>query len=349
MRLYQLDPITDTRWMDLVNRHPSASVFHSTPWLKALQATYGYQPVVFTTSPPNCALSNGIVFCRIKSWITGRRLVSLPFSDHCEPLCDSPADLEFLIRYLQANLEPQGWRYLELRPVNQKLGSIGAGVMLQPAAEYALHILDLQPATENIFEKFDKDSVQRRIRRAERAGLQEESGDSANLLNTFYELFVMTRARHLLPPIPKAFFRNLIRDKNGLVTIRVAFKDGIPLASILTLHFKNTVYYKYGCSDRKNKGLAATPWLLWRAIQDAKSNGAATFDLGRTDRLNSGLLMFKNNWVRASAQLTYWKYPAGGALDSMDGWKMKFAKRIFARMPHGLLKIVGKVLYRHIG
>ena len=73
----------------LVERHPKASVFHTPAWLQALRWTYGDEPVVFTTSPPTAELTNGVVFCRVKSWLTGRRLISLPFSDHCEPLCDS--------------------------------------------------------------------------------------------------------------------------------------------------------------------------------------------------------------------------------------------------------------------
>src|SRR5215467_14482639 len=85
---YQLDPIKDLRWAALVEKHPHASVFHSVAWLQALRNTYGYEPVVFTTSPPHAELTNAMVFCRIESWLTGRRLVSLPFSDHCEPLCD---------------------------------------------------------------------------------------------------------------------------------------------------------------------------------------------------------------------------------------------------------------------
>src|SRR5215469_14248266 len=98
---YQFDPTQDPRWAELVNRHPKASVFHSVAWLKALRRTYGYEPVAFTTSSPIGELKNGLVFCRINSWLTGCRLVSLPFSDHCEPLCDSVDELDFLIRYLQ--------------------------------------------------------------------------------------------------------------------------------------------------------------------------------------------------------------------------------------------------------
>src|SRR5580704_8875031 len=118
MKIYQIDPLTDSRWAELVQNHPRASVFHTVPWLKTLRRTYAYQPLVFTTSPPTSALKNGLVFCRVNSWLTGHRLVSLPFSDHCEPLCDSVEELNFLIRYLQAALDHRDWKHLELRPLD---------------------------------------------------------------------------------------------------------------------------------------------------------------------------------------------------------------------------------------
>ena len=100
---YQLDPLQDQRWAAFVERHPRASVFHTVAWLQALHDTYGYKPVVFTTSPPSDDLKTGIAFCLIDSWLTGRRVVSLPFSDHCEPLCDSSEDLNSLIQFLQTS------------------------------------------------------------------------------------------------------------------------------------------------------------------------------------------------------------------------------------------------------
>ena len=38
--------------------------------------------IAFTTSRPNQELKNALVFAAVRSWLTGRRLVSLPFSDH---------------------------------------------------------------------------------------------------------------------------------------------------------------------------------------------------------------------------------------------------------------------------
>jgi hypothetical protein len=169
MNVYQIDPITDFRWAELVARQHGASVFHTVGWLKALQRTYGYAPVAFTTSPPTSELKNGIVCCRIDSWLTGRRLVSLPFSDHCEPLYDSAEDADFLIRSIQNALTEQKWKYLELRPIQMNFAQTGDNSDFLAAGKYFLHRLDLRPDLNSVFGSLDKDSVQRRIQRAENA------------------------------------------------------------------------------------------------------------------------------------------------------------------------------------
>jgi len=111
VNVYRMNPFSDGRWDDLVARHPNASAFHERGWLYALARTYGYEPLVITTSPPGERLTNGVVLCRISSWLTGTRLVSLPFADHCEPLLDDLGDLRKLLKY---------YRYTNLRRVESK-------------------------------------------------------------------------------------------------------------------------------------------------------------------------------------------------------------------------------------
>src|SRR6266566_10006988 len=139
MSIHALNPLSDSRWDDLVARHPKASVFHQRGWLEALARTYGYQPVVFTTSPATGDLKNGLVFCYINSWLTGQRLVSLPFSDHCEPLCDSISELESLLRDVQTFLAREKRKYFEVRPVTPDLSRIADSVGCTLAASYFLH------------------------------------------------------------------------------------------------------------------------------------------------------------------------------------------------------------------
>src|SRR5256886_3244169 len=48
---------------------------------------------------PDQELQNGIPFCVVRSWLTGRRLVALPFSDHCDAL-GSDVELNWLLPHL---------------------------------------------------------------------------------------------------------------------------------------------------------------------------------------------------------------------------------------------------------
>jgi hypothetical protein len=347
MKLHQLDPTNDPRWEQFVDRHPRASIFHTVGWLSALRKTYGYEPVVFTTSPPTGDLENGLVFCRVNSWLTGRRLVSLPFSDHCEPLCDSPEALSFLIRYLQSAFGREEWKYLEVRPIDGSFDETMSEVGFRPGTRYLLHKIDLQPDLDQVFRTLDKDSVRRRIQRAGRAGLVEKCGTSDDLLRKFYELYVVTRGRHQLPPAPYAWFRNLIACHGRAAEIRMAYQGENAVAAILTLRFRDVLYYKYGCSDARFNRLGATPWLLWSAMAEAKSGGAVEFDMGRTQEDDSGLLAFKNHWVRPPQSLVYWNFPGVPSLEG--GWKIKIAKRVFSCMPDKLLAVTGRLAYRHVG
>ena len=348
MDVYRIDPTQDARWAAFLVKHPFASVFHSGNWLTALRLTYGYRPIAFTTSDREGKIDNGAAFCLVRSWITGQRLVSLPFSDYCEPLFDSTEQADCLVQYLRSHLQEDHWKYVEVRPVNGHFGAIANDSGFRCAKQYMLHRIDLQPDSERLFKNLDKDSVQRRIRRAERAALLEECGNSEKLLRDFYALLIKTRSRHHVPPQPYIWFRNLVKCFGDALEIRLAYKDQTPVAAILTLRFKDTVYYKYGCSNTAFNNLGATPLLLWRAVSNAKATGAAAFDLGRTDTDNAGLIAFKNKWGSRSQVLTYLRFP-GPSTANEEEWKLRVLKRVFSYMPAPLLQATGNLIYRHIG
>src|SRR5579863_7813986 len=346
---YELDPIRDPRWAALVNHDARASVFHSVGWLQALRDTYGYDPVVFTTSAPAEELKNGVVFCRVRSVLTGRRLVSLPFSDHCEPLFASDADLAVVIRHLQEVFRQHGWKYFEVRAVSQALGQSIQDSGCVSVGSYFLHTVNLRPALNEVFRSLDRDSVQRRIERADRAGLAERCGNSQDLLQDFYALFVTTRRRRSVPPTPYSWFQNLIKSQGAALEIRSAYSDRTPIAAILTLRFRDVLYYKYGGTDPRFNRFAAMPWLFWRAISSAKAIGISEFDMGRTRTDEEGLLAFKNHWDAHPRHLFYVRYPEAQSTMPPAGWKSRVLKKTFSLMPEPLLRFVGTVIYRHVG
>jgi len=272
-------------------------------------------------------------------------MVSLPFSDHCEPLFNSSQELQFVMQYLQADLQHRKWRYIELRPANGSLASHAPRFGFQADERYCLHLMDLRPNLDDVFRSLHKDSAQRRIQHAAAAGVYCAHGRSFKLLKDFYDLMVLTRGRHYLPAQPLSWFRNLIDSMNDALEIRVAYKEDIPIAAILTLRFREVAYYKYGCSDFRFKHFGAMPYLLWQAIEGSKAAGAQEFDLGRSDIENTTLVSFKNHWAKRPLQLVYWRYPE---VSATSGWKMSVAKRMFAFMPNRLRAVTGRIIYRHI-
>ena len=337
-----IDPITDPRWTELIARDARASLFHTPGWLLALRQTYGYQPVVFTTSSPSQSLANGVVFCRVRSWLTGSRLVSLPFSDHCEPLVGAGEDPGDFIDYDASD----HWRYVELRPVDAAPGVKLGKNSFHEAERFWLHRLDLSPTAGEIFRRFHPDCIRRKIRRAEREGVVCDEGNSEALLESFYGLLKRTRRRHRLPPQPKAWFRNLAMFLANSIKIRVASKDGRPIASILTFSCKNKLIYKYGCSDERYHRIGGIQLLLWRAIQEAKEKNFAEFDLGRCELGNSGLRIFKDRWGTNRSKLTYWRCQLKRLSADRE---LLFARRFFSLCPYSLLQVAGRSFYRHIG
>lgn len=343
--IYKVDPLQDTRWEEFLQRHPRASVFHTRGWLEALRRTYGYVPVAYTTCSPHTELRNGLAFCQINSFLTGRRLVSLPFADHCEPLVDSADDLNEIFAFLSVEVERKKLEYVEIRPRTSVCASMPEFVI---GKTFCFHALDLSLDSEQLFRSCHKDCIQRKIRRSEREGLTYEEGRSEALLDKFYRLLLLTRRRHELPPQPLKWFRSLISCLGDRVQICVASKQGQPIASILTLRYKNTFVYKYGASDARFHNLGGVPLVFWRAIQQAKKEALQEFDLGRSDYENPGLIAFKDHWGTTRSVLTYLRYPAQD-FQSTDGYRTRLAKQVFARLPDSILTLTGKLLYKHLG
>jgi Acetyltransferase (GNAT) domain len=342
---YFIDPLRDPRWASLVETHPDASVFHSTNWLRALQTVYGYEPVAISTCPPGSRLTNGLAFCRIDSWLTGRRMVSLPFSDHCEPLIDTPAQLDAMLEPMKEQVHQDDWKYLEIRPLKTEPGGTCG---LRRLVTYHFHSLDLRPKTERLFQNFHRDCVQRKIRRAEREQLNYEEGTSEILIQKFYRLLVKTRRRQCLPPQPIRWFRGLVAAFGADVKIRVVSKNGAAIASILTLSHKKSMIYKYGCSDAPFNNLGGTALLFWKTIQEAKQRGFEEMELGRSDLNNAGLVAFKDRWSASRRSISYWTYPRFHASGPVALGK-KLATRIVPMAPDLALEAVGNLLYKHIG
>jgi lipid II:glycine glycyltransferase (peptidoglycan interpeptide bridge formation enzyme) len=303
-------------------------------------------PRALSLSAPGSPLETGLLFCEVRSLLTGNRFVSLPFSDHCEVLASEPEEVTALLAGMAERVDEGRWKYFEVRPILNK--PQGQQESFGISNTYYFHRMDLHTSEELIFKSLHKDCVQRKIRRAEREKLRYEAGSSHTLLKHFYKLMIMTRRRQKVPPQPLKWFQSLIASLGSDLQIRIAFKGDTPVASILTICDKKTMVHKYGCSDIRFNNLGATAMLFWKTIQEAKAMGIVEFDMGRSDLDNPGLVTFKEHWGARRAVLSYLRYPAPAASSGAER-AIKHFKKVISVTPDTPLVMLGRLLYRHIG
>lgn len=289
-------------------------------------------------------LTGILPLAKVKNFLSGSKLVSFPFSTHCEPLI-----AENLIKrvYDEFYSEQRNYHYMELR-------SLDYSCTMKEAAlneNYLIHILELNESEDNIFQEFHGTSVRASIRRAEKNRLTFEINNSTFGLKAFYSLYTDLRKRLGLPFLPYKFFNsiytNLIKDDRIFIPL-VKYENSIIAAGFI-LKFKDTYYLEYTASDNSRFNLYPNHKLFWEIIKIAIKNKAKYVDFGRTEVNNNSLITFKEKWNTKRRYLKYWKISNKGMENTIAGNKKSFIIKINKHIPKSLLKLQGKILYKYNG
>jgi len=338
------NPAPVAAWDGLPSSHTDASIFHAPEWAEALRESYGY-------SQRNVEITDGggpkvfLPLMEVRSALTGRRAVSLPFSDYCDPLIREGVSLREVMDRLVAEGRRAGWKSIELRISKPLPGDV------PPSSAYFRHVLSLTDDEKALFSGF-RSSTQRNIRKAEKEGVRTAMSGSLEAVREFYRLNCLTRRDHGLPPQPFLFFRNLHRHllEKHLGFVVLASYGGTNIAGGLFLHFRDKGFYKYGASDRKYQSLRANNLVMWEAIRWFSRNGFRSFCFGRTERGNEGLTQFKSGWGAQESVLYYYKRDVRNDKYLVDRSLVTgLHNRVFRTLPIALSKVIGSALYRHMG
>jgi GNAT acetyltransferase-like protein len=337
-----IDPLADTRWDRLLESYSAATIFHSSSWAKVLCESYGCRPMYFLVRADDRLL--GLVACmEIDSWLTGRRGVALPFTDHSEPLVSEDADKQKLINALLNRGRARGWKSFVLH------GGSNLVDPTVPSLGFYKHALDLSPPCEPLL-KGCKDTVRRHVRQAQRNGLTTEIGSSSSLMEAYYLLHCLTRKKHGLPPQPVEFFRSIQTNllQRGLGFVTIVRKEARPIAGAVFLHQGTQAFYKFGASNEGDLHLRGNNLVMWESICHLKKQGLLTLDFGRTSIANEGLRKYKLGWGTKESVVQYYRFDfrKNRFLEDTDQ-AFGLHNRIFGKMPLPLLVWCGRMLYRH--
>ncbi len=337
-----VDPLACPDWDSAVATLPGATFFHGQAWARVLNDTYGFA-LSYLVARRGDRFVGVLPLIEIDSWLTGRRGVSLPFTDRCEPLALDEAILGSLFAAAQAAGKSRRWKYCDIRGGRLRLHA-------EPSVAFYGHTLRLTTDAPALLQHTEG-AVRRAIRKAERSGVRVEFSRNIESVRTFHRLLCHTRKRHGLPPQPLRFFENIHRhiiakDKGCVV---LAYHDNKAIAGAVFFEFGKTALFKFGASLEAFQILRANNLLMWQAIEWYAKSGFETLDFGRTSVDNEGLRRFKLSWGAEEQLIEYVRYECStghfvSEKDRASGWHT----RLFKLLPESLSRVIGAAAYKHV-
>jgi hypothetical protein len=386
---HSVDPTLVPGWDQWLAAFPDATPFHTAAWAAVLKRAYGHVPLylvrhavgageqrveseerrglrglstinraprISTPSPVSNPLSV-LPLMELRSVLTGRRGVSLPFSDLCPQIGTGGSDAESADTSFpdgSSHHLPQSrifalarsrhWRFFELR------GGRPPTADAVPSQVFYRHTLHLTDDLDGLFHRCDP-ATRRAVRKAGQTRLEIGLGHTLGALHEFYSLHVQTRRKHGLPPQPFAFFLALYDEiiSRGQGFITVARRDLRPVAAAVFLHFGKRAVFKFGASDESLLELRGNNLVMWDSICWLAEHGFDTLDFGRTALSQEGLRRFKLGWGTCEQPLHYYRYCLRANAfvrtpNQVQGWH----NALFARLPLPINRLIGSLLYRYM-
>jgi lipid II:glycine glycyltransferase (peptidoglycan interpeptide bridge formation enzyme) len=280
MKISIIDPTTDSRWEKFVNSQKHSTIFHTSAWARVVKDTYGYLPQYYALENEADQFKAAIPFYLVKSRLTGKRLVCLPFSDYCWPLGVEEADIALLLDSVKKQVKLGEFSYLEVRGWQNRVVPTLSNLVTRKY--YITYMLDLEMGLETLNEKFH-DSVRRGIRQAEKRGITVHLTSNEGDLDNFYRLHVMTRKKLGVLPQPYTFFKNLFHHmiSQNLGFIVMADCEGKTVVGVVFLNHKDAIYYKFNAFDENYLQKRPNHLVTWEAIQFVCAKNYKYFDFGR--------------------------------------------------------------------
>lgn len=343
MNLHISNPVDYPDWDRLLSASDQASYFHTAGWARVLSRTYGYKARYFTITD-NGLIAGLMPVMEIKSLLTGKRGVSLPFTDVCAPLAVDREAFALLLKESVAFGRQAGWRHLEFRGAKNWIPSAPASSI------YFVHTLELSADEVGVSARF-KPNVRRNIRKSKKEGVTVELTHSLRSMAAYYRLHCVTRRHHGLPPQPWLFFKkmheHIIGPGKGFIAL--AEFENRWIAGAVFMQHRDQVIYKYGASDIRFQRLRPNNLLMWEALRWCCRNNIRRFSFGRTDPKNEGLLHYKRGWGAVEDQLLYHRLDLSSNrfIGAKTSPRASFA--VFKSLPLPMLRLAGRLLYRHVG
>ena len=322
-RAYVASEVTPPQWEQLLTLFPCHSVFHTLPWLKAIEIVHGAKSrlmqlieasgdgdgetercvaiwPVFTTRkgplrilgspvPGWCTAYLGPIFrpdCHVDDALKS-------FLDHKVLRRGSYFSCKVLVDQTQVDLKPFG--FVEVERLDT-------------------YCIDLTQPLESLWDNL-KSECRTQIRKAWKNNVEVRQEHDDSFIDEYWSMTLETFANCQIKPLfSRQFLEELWRQlyPHGRVHALSAFHEGKRIGALMLPYDGQTMYYWGGASYLRCRGIPAHNLLHWEAIRLGHSLGLRRYDFVST--LGGGGRFKKTFGPSAIHMATHWERTSSGVV-----------------------------------
>ncbi|MBB5687392.1 FemAB family XrtA/PEP-CTERM system-associated protein [Sphingobium boeckii] len=339
------DVKTRARIDAFVRAHDSATPFHLTAWSKAVAAGCRQTAHYLVAKRANGAIAGLVPLTQIRSRLFGHALVSSGFAVGGGILADDDAVAAQLADAAWALGDKLHCSTVELRggevadPRWQNTHGVHAGFSRALAADDAAELLAI-PRKQRA-----------EVRRALAFDLTVEIGTTQGDRDAHHAVYAQSVRNLGTPVFPRALFDEMLDAFAAEADILTVFKQGKPVASVLSLYFNGAVMPYWGGGTADARTWRANDLMYYALMNHARARGCTRFDFGRS-KIGSGAYTFKKNWGFDPQPLRYAVRTADGAAPrEINPLHPQYRLRIalWRRLPLWIANRLGPPIARGLG
>jgi FemAB-related protein (PEP-CTERM system-associated) len=337
LKVRNLLPDDIPAWNHFVKEHPSGSFFHRAEWREVFEDALGHD-TYYLIAEDSAGIRGVLPLVHIRSRLFSNSLTSLPFLAYGGAVSVDSATADLLEAECLALARRLNVDFVEMRNRDQSLNG------WLSKSSYVTFRKEIQESPDECMK-----AIPRKQRAMVRKGIKHELESRVEQnLNNFYPVFSESYRNLGTPVLSRKYFETIRRVFGQDCEVMSIFKDGVPVASVMSYYHNAEVIPYYGGSLFSARNLMANDFMYWELMRRSCESGIKIFDYGRS-REGTGSYRFKKHWGFTPEPLNYqYSLVRQKAMPDVSPGNPKYrmAIAVWKRMPASLTRVVGPFLAR---
>lgn len=334
--------VSNAAWDEFVESRSDSSFCHLSGWRPVMEDVLGHEWFPLAARDGDGTVCAVLPLVRVRSWIFGDYLISMPFLNYGGPVGETEA-CRALVGEAREIAGEMGVDLLELRtrngvpdvpvPVNQRKITV---------------VLDLPDDPDVLWEDVLRSKVRSQVRRPRKEGMVAHFGPEE--LDAFYRVFGRNMRDLGTPVLPRSFFRQILDSFPERVHFGAVYLDDLPVAAGCGFTWNDEFEMTWAASNYDYSRMAPNMLLYWSFMERMIQRGLGSFNFGRCTP-DSGTHRFKSQWGEPRDEPLPWlQWSDSGVTEPPDPEAplFKLATEVWSRLPLAMTNRLGPLIARSL-